>query len=203
IWERATQENYRSILAEWGDASQAAIYEELNPLQLAPDFVAGANDSKARATKLNVGQLASGQVLLGKHSHWYRLDVPAGQNSLSLKVGGDPTVRAAVQLEKADGAAVAMDKIPRNSTPRLHAFEASVEPSESAYLKVEEPPRNVLFLWDTSASVGAYLPVIYNAMLDYAKGVVPGRDAVNLLPFGGQLLSKDWYGEHYILQTIL
>jgi len=85
----------------------------------------------------------------------------------------------------------------------LHLFEAIVEPGEVYFVRVQEPPRNVLFLWDTSASVGAYLPVIYNAMLQYVEDVVPGKDAANLLPFGGVLLSKDWYGEPYILQTIL
>jgi Mg-chelatase subunit ChlD len=203
IWERPTQEGYRSILGEWGDASQAAIYEALHPLKLEPDFVPAGNESKARAAQLGFDQQAGGQVLLGKHLHWYRIDVPNGQNFLSLKVGGDPTVRASVAVEKGDGSAVPVVKNNAKSTPQQHIFEAVVEPGGTYFLKVEEPPRNVLFLWDTSASVGAYLPVIYNAMLGYAKDVVPGKDAVNLLPFGGHLLSKDWYGQPYILQTIL
>ena len=203
IRERPTQDNYRSILAEWGDASQAAIYEELHPPQLEPDFVAAGNDAKERAAGLRFGQRATGQVLLGKHLHWYRLDVPSGQNFLSVDIGGDPTVRATVQIENSDGSAIPVTKNNIKSTPQLHVFEATVEPGASYFLKVEEPPRNVVFLWDTSASVGAYLPVIYNAMLEYAKDVVPGKDAANLLPFGGQLLGKDWYGEPYILQTML
>ena len=55
-------------------------------------------------------------------------------------------------------------------------------------MKIEEPPRNVVFLWDTSASVGAYLPVIYNSLMAYIEDVVPGLDAANLIPFGGKLL---------------
>jgi len=61
----------------------------------------------------------------------------------------------------------------------------------------------VVFLWDTSASVGAYLPVIYNALMAFMGNVVPGLDAANLIPFGGDLLLRDWYGEPYILQTVL
>lgn len=203
IWERPTQGDYRSILAEWGDASQAAIYEELHPRQLEPDFVPAGNSSKARAAKLDFGRSADGQVLLGKHEHWYRLDVPAGQNFLTVNIGGDPTVKATVQLEKGDGSATPIFKNSARSTSQLHIFEAAVASGQTYFLKVEEPPRNVVFLWDTSASVGAYLPVIYNAMLGYAKDVVPGRDAANMLPFGGQLLGRDWYGQPYILQTIL
>ena len=78
-----------------------------------------------------------------------------------------------------------------------------VEPGGTYYLKIEEPPRNVVFLWDTSASVGAYLPVIYNSLMAYMEDVVPGRDAANLIPFGGNILLRDWYGEPYILQTVL
>jgi VWA domain-containing protein len=35
------------------------------------------------------------------------------------------------------------------------------------------------------------------------KDVVPGLDAANLIPFGGGPLLRDWYGEPYILQTVL
>lgn len=203
IQERPTDDTYRSIMTEWGFASQSAIFEELQPLQLDKAFVTASNDSKAKAAPLVPGQQTGGQVLLGKHTHWYRLEVPAGQNFLSLKLAGDPTVRTRLRLETNAGAEIPLTQDSSRTTPQLHAWEAVVEPGTTVFLQVEEPPRNVLFLWDTSASVGAYLPVIYNAMLEYAKDVVPGRDAANLLPFGGKLLTRDWYSEPYILQTIL
>ena len=40
-------------------------------------------------------------------------------------------------------------------------------------------------------------------MVAFTEDVVPGRDAVNLLPFGKAPLLRDWYGEPYILQTVL
>jgi len=203
IWERATGDEYRSILAEWGFASQAAIYEELHPLRVEKPFEAAGHDSKDRAASLEFDQLTGGQVVLGKHVHWYKLGVPANDNTLKIAIGGDPTVRTVVHIETSTGKSIPVRTITQESTPQLHTLEAIVEPEESYFLKIEEPPRNVVFLWDTSASVGAYLPVIYNSLMAYMEDVVPGLDAANLIPFGGDLLLRDWYGEPYILQTVL
>jgi len=203
IWERPTGDEYRSILAEWGFASQAAIYEELHPLRVDKPFEAAGHDSKDKAAPLEFDQLVGGEVILGKHEHWYRLSVPAGENTLTIAIGGDPTVRTFLHLEDSAGESIPVRKVTKKSTPRLHNLEAIVEPGGTYYLRIEEPPRNVVFLWDTSASVGAYLPVIYNSLMAYMEDVVPGLDAANLIPFGGELLLRDWYGEPYILQTAL
>ncbi len=203
IWERPTDDEYRSILTEWGHASQAAIYEALNPIQIEKPFEAAGHGSKAGAAPLSFGQKVAGQVTLGKHEHWYKMSVPSGQNTLSIQLGGDPTTRTVVHLESSSGEQVIVRKLALESTPQLHAFEAIVEPDQTYYLKIEEPPRNVAFLWDTSASVGAYLPVIYNALMAYAEDLVPDRDAANLVPFGGNVLLEDWYGDPYIMQIIL
>ncbi|MCH6556394.1 MAG: hypothetical protein IH797_07305, partial [Chloroflexi bacterium] len=52
---------------------------------------------------------------------------------------------------------------------------AIVEPGDTYFLKIEEPPRNVVFLWDTSASVGAYLPVIYNSLIGQLEAYYDSR----------------------------
>jgi hypothetical protein len=108
-----------------------------------------------------------------------------------------------LHLESSSGGPIPARKVALKSTPQLHTYEAVVEPNQTYFLKIEEPPRNVTFLWDTSGSIGAYLPVIYNALMAYAEDLVPGRDAANLIPFGGRVLLKDWYGDPYIMQTIL
>jgi hypothetical protein len=203
IWERPTGDEYRSILAEWGYASQTAIFEERHPLRVEQLFEAAGHDSQPNAAQLALDKLVSGQVVLGKHEHWYKLDVPEDQNTLTFEVGGDPTVRTILHIESTAGESIPARKVENKSTPQLHTLEAIVEPGTSYFLKIEEPPRNVVFLWDTSASVGAYLPVIYNALIAYMEDVVPGLDAANLIPFGGNLLLGDWYGEPYILQTVL
>jgi Mg-chelatase subunit ChlD len=92
----------------------------------------------------------------------------------------------------------------RDSTPGVHVFEAALPPGADTFIELREPPRNVLFLWDTSASVGPFRQVIYNSLTAYAEDLVPGRDTANFLPFGARRpLLRDWYGEPYLLQTIL
>jgi hypothetical protein len=203
VWERPTGGEYRSILAEWGEASQAAIYEALHEVEIEKPFVPAANDARERAAALQLEQLVGGQVRLGQHAHWYRLQVPNGINTLSLHVGGDPTVRTVVAVENEAGEPIPARKLTMRSTPDQNVFESVVEPGRTYYIRVEEPPRNVAFLWDTSASVRGYIDVIYNAMMTYAEDLVPGRDAANFVPFGGAPLLRDWYGEPYILQTVL
>ena len=203
IWERPTSADYRSVLTEWGFASQAAYYEARRPLLSGTYAFRAGHDTRAAAADLQFDRTVAGQVALGRHVHWYRLTAPQEDNLLTVMLGGDPTVRTVVELETGDGAGVPMRRKAGEGTPHLHLYEAQVEPGGSYYLKVEEPPRNVAFIWDTSASVGAYLPVIYSALMAYAEDLEPGRDAANLMPFGGDLLLKDWYGEPYILQTVL
>src|SRR5690606_34826458 len=66
-----------------------------------------------------------------------------------------------------------------------------------------EPPRSVIFSWDTSGSVGPYLPRIYAALSAFAGDVKPGREVVNLLPYGGDLLLDEWSGHPYALRSVL
>jgi Mg-chelatase subunit ChlD len=203
IWERPVDADYLSILGEWGFASQAAIYELQHPLHFDKPLEETGHTSRATAASLLADTQVSGQVALGKQEHWYKMDVPDGENTLTITVSGESTVRTAVFLENSNAEPQPMHKVLSQSSSQQHTYEAVVEPGQSYYIKLEEPPRNVVFLWDTSASVGAYLPVIYTSLLAYAEGVVPGRDSVNMIPFGGDLLLRDWYGEPYILQTVL
>ncbi|NHA14674.1 VWA domain-containing protein [Thioalkalivibrio sp. XN279] len=201
IIEHSADDSYRSILGEWGATGGRAMYEALQPIAPARAFEPAAHGSRPSAAPLEPGKTVDGQVLLGRHEHWYRLQVPAGQNTLLIRLAGEPTVRTVLALETASGEPLPLRPIERRSD--LHRMEAVVEPGSTVYLHVSEPPRNVVFAWDTSASVGAFLPVIYGAMAAYARDLVPGRDAANLMPFGAGLLMQDWHGEPYLVQTIL
>jgi hypothetical protein len=203
IWERPTDAEYRSILTEWGYASKAAIYESLQELDIDVPLKPVGHDSRARAAPITPGQPVGGAVSLGRQDHWYRLSVPAGQNTLQIELAGDPTVRTVVYLEDAASEPVPVHGNVQKNTTRRHWFEAIVEPGADYYLRIEEPPRNVVFSWDTSPSVAPYLQTIYNSLVAFTDDVVPGRDAVNLVPFGSGPLLRDWYGEPYILQTVL
>jgi hypothetical protein len=201
ILERPADDTYRSILGEWGSEGHRAIFEALHPPEPPLPFVLAENDRRENAARIVPGDVVQGHVWLGRHDHWYRLEMPADQNTLELELTGDPTVRAVLEIENAAGEPIDFRVIERK--PDSQRFEAFVGSGTTVFLKLEEPPRNVVFAWDTSASVGAYLPVIYNAMSTYAEGLVPGRDAANLMPFGSGLLLRDWHGEPYLIQKIL
>lgn len=201
IFEQQADAEYRSILGEWGSDDYRAIHEALQPIAPARPFQMAAHGSRASAATLAPGKTADGRVWLGRHEHWYRLQVPAGQNTLVIRLAGEPTVRTVLALETAAGEPLPLRTIERRAD--LQRLEAVVEPGSTVYFQVAEPPRNVVFAWDTSASVGAYLPVIYSAMAAYARNLVPGRDAANLMPFGAGMLLQDWHGEPWLMQTVL
>ena len=203
IWERPTDSDYRSVLAEWGDLTSRAYYELQAGLQPEATLTAVDNDSRERAAPLAIEQLASGQVSLGRQEHWYRVTLPQGDNTLRLQLEGDPTVRTRVVLEDSAGEKIPVKRIGTGETPAKHLMEAVVDPGSEVWINVAEPPRNVVFTWDTSASVAAYIPTINNALVAFSSQVVPGREAVNLMPFANSLLLDEWYGEPYMLQTTL
>jgi hypothetical protein len=202
-WEVPTSAEYRSVLTEWGDLSRQAFWESRRPVPPDPPFTLAANDSKARAAPLEPFQRVSGAVMLGSHEHWYRLKVPADQNTLTLYLQGRPTVRTVVNAETEAGERLVVRRIDQRSAPYEHVFEAVTEPGAVIYVHVEEPPRSVIFAWDTSPSVAPYVPVIYNALLEYSRDARPGLDAVNFMPFGRGLLLKEWFSEPYVLQTVV
>ena len=191
-----------SILGEWGFYADAGPLEQQQPP--APvAFTAPANNrDRASALPLPEDQATPGSALLDSYAAWYRIAVPADRNRLLLTLNGQPTLDAAPQLWAGNGDPVAL--LPLPGSPTRQSWEAWVEPGASYFLEVIEPPRSVIFSWDTSASVGAYLPAITNALLRYAESIKPGRDEVNLLPFGrSRPLLTGWQGEPYPLRQML
>ena len=203
IWERPTDDTYRSVLTEWGDLTSRAYYELQAGLQPEASLKPVNNTVRQRAATMAVGQTAFGQVALGEQEHWYRLAMPAGDNTLTLQLDGDPSVRTRLALEDSGGQEIAFKRNTSKETPARHVMEAIVEPGSDVWVNVFEPPRNVVFTWDTSASVNAYIPQINNSLVAFSSQVVPGREAVNLMPFSNSLLLDEWYGEPYMLQTTL
>jgi hypothetical protein len=204
VRERPTDADYRSVLTEWGNLGSRGYYEQQAGLPPEPGLTATGNESRATAAPLAIGTLAQGEVTLRAATRqWYRVSVPAGHNTLSVDLTGDPTVRTVVSLENAAGDAVPLRPIDAERLPSRHRFEAVVEPGSNVWLNVTEPPRNVIFSWDTSASVGPYIPMINNSLVAFSGQVVRGQEAVNLMPFSMYPLLREWYGEPYALQTML
>ncbi len=204
VRERATGEDYRSVLSEWGFRSRSAFYESTQPVPLRPRLARRGNESRATAHPLVPDAVEVGQVELGKQTQWYQPALPEGHNALTFTITGDPTVRTDLVLTDAEGTSIPLRKREHESSVSRHIFDAYVEPGQATRLEVREPERNVLFLWDTSASTNPYHQMIYNALVAYAEDLVPGRDAANLMPFGHtQPLLRDWYGEPQLMQLVL
>lgn len=201
IYEQPSDAEYRSMLGEWGTHDHRAGYEASRDLAVAPPFHFAAHDRRTTAAPMTANQPVAGRVWLGRHEHWYRFDVPDDQNTLDIRLAGEPSLRTVLAVETASGEPVDVRERRRGAAEQW--LEADVAPGEPVYIKVEEPPRNVVFAWDTSASVGAYLPVIYSALAAYAGDLVPGRDSANLMPFGSRMLLRRWHAEPYLMQTVL
>lgn len=202
VWEAASTDTYRSILAEWGR------YSNSGPLEAAdePTFLGprerGINDTREKALALTNGKAVPGVALLDDYDAWYRVDVPGDQNTINLTMRGAPTLMAQSELLNAAGEMIPLYE--QDSVPSEMIWQAFVEPGQSYWLRAYEPPRALIFSWDTSASVGWYMPSMRNALYRYAENIKPDSDVVNLLPFGlSKPLLRDWQGEPYALKLML
>lgn len=203
VFERAAGKDYQTVLGEWGSLGPRAFYELTKGLQPEAELVEAGHTSRARAAPLTTAKPVRGQVSLGKQTHWYKLQVSPEHNTLSLAMAGDPTVRTIADLENTAGEEIPLRRVDAGEIPGEQRFEAIVEPGSKVFFHVTEPPRNVVFTWDTSASVGPYIPQINNSLVAFSSQVVPGQEAVNLMPFSNTPLLKEWLGEPYMLQTML
>ncbi|MDZ7668733.1 MAG: VWA domain-containing protein [Gammaproteobacteria bacterium] len=198
----AVADGYLSVLGEWGRHKTSGPREaedEPRPPRPAQEL---ANTSRGSALLLQNGEPAAGRALLDEYSAWYRIDVPAGRNRLHLSARGAPTLEAVPRLLDDSGDAVTLSAGQR--TAEQQEWQAFVQPGHSYHLEMLEPPRSVIFSWDSSGSVSRFLPFISNALYSYAEAVRPGRDEINLVPFGStQPLLDDWLGHPYPLQKLL
>jgi hypothetical protein len=190
VRERTVDSEYRSILAEWGHDSTAAIYERLNASspRPRPAVAAGTGHDKMSAAPLRLDEPVTGAVQLGVAEDWYQLEAPEGTREIRCTLSGQPHPEVTLFLEDAPGRPVVVTQDPR--TPGL--YRAAAGPG-TYRLRVVDPPRSILLAWDTSTSVAAYVPTISRAIRSFARDVQPGREEVNLLPFGqGVPLLKTW-----------
>ncbi len=203
VFEQKVDENYQSILGEWGELSENAIFEKLNPTQYTTQLDDKNNNSKTSAIDLSQSKKASGQVQLefADKPDWYKYIPKPGENTLNIHLSGKQSIETVITLEDKLGNQIPLIK--NKSKTNDISYKVPVIANQEYYVKVEEPPRSVIFSWDTSGSTNAYQTMIYNAISSYSNDVVAGRDSVNFLPFGGTLLLEDWYGNRHHLKTIL
>ncbi|NKI35198.1 VWA domain-containing protein [Wenzhouxiangella sp. XN79A] len=191
-----------SILAEWGQLADTGPYESTFPPAPPSLEQTPTHRSRERALALTPGDTAPGRALLEAYSSWFRFTPTGTDNRLELTLRGRPTLEGAPRLFDDGGERVDLRPLAADGTNAT--WEAWVEPGRTYWIEVVEPPRSVIFSWDTSGSVAAWLPTIANALMTYAETVQPGRDEVNLLPFGfGRPLLEQWQGEPYPLMRML
>lgn len=190
-----------SILGEWGHNASIGPYDLINK----PEIASNLNDLPAHTTKeqaklLELGEAITSQVRLGDYTNWYKVTVPEGKNTIKTTLSGFPAIGATAKLFTMDDKEITFES--KKSSPQSHDLEAYAEPGEY-YIQVEEPPRSVVFTWDTSGSTIPVRPIIQQAVLSYIKGVKLGLDEAQMLPFGGTFLSRNWLDQPYMLQSIL
>ena len=194
-------ESKLSILGEWGHNSSKGPYEIAYPPIIStqenykPDHV-----TKDKAKSLGQNQSDNSVVRLGKYENWYRITVPEGHNSISLSLKGEPSIGAKAVVFDSNDKELAWSK--QKDTLKQTDYEAYV-PEGEYYIRVEEPPRSVIFTWDTSGSTNPVRPIIQQAVLNYIADVKPKIDEAQMLPFGGSFLSQRWLDQPYMLQSIL
>ncbi len=196
-----------SVLGEWGQDSSKGPYEFINSLSVTdkPNALP-THTTKEQAKILELGKAINSQVRLGDYTNWYQVTIPEGKNTINITLSGFPTIGATAKLFTADiaknGESTEIPFVLKKSSPKSNNYEAYVEPG-NYYIQVEEPPRSVIFTWDTSGSTAQVRPIIQQAVLSYIKDVKPGLDEAHMLPFGGSFLSQNWLDQPYMLQSIL
>jgi len=191
-------EDYRSIIGEWGQHSRRGPFEWLEPGEIIVAEVGiDAGDTQAESTGLELGVTRAEQAEILADVDWYRIQIPAGDNTLALDLDGVPSVGVGVTLFDAAGV-----EQPLNETPAAGgavSYEAIVEPGASYTVLVQQPPFNVVFTFDTSGSMGPFLDAVMEGVREFAGDVTPGREVAHVVPFEESPLLEEWEDRPYVL----
>ena len=194
ILEQQASAKYRSVIGEWGHYDPRGPYEWQKPDSSTSNTKKTAvNNARTTALPVTFEKVYSGMATLGSQVAWYRITVPKGSNTLEWQLSGYPSLIVRPLLMTPDERLVSLRS--QKLSAQTSRYVADVEAGKTYLLKIEEPPRSVVFAWDNSASVSPYAPSIYQAMATYSVQIKPGREYVNLLPFQGNapsMLLEAW-----------
>lgn len=195
IIEQPADASGGTILGEWGDLGRQGPYEALNPPAPPPEVAdLSGGKGKADARPLPLDAPRPGRASAGAGEVW-AIDVPPEGLGLTLTLDGRPDLGVSVRLEDAAGTAVPLTVSSENGQTRVTT--AKVSPGRY-YAFVEEPPRSIAIVWDTSGSVGPYVSTIIQSIRSFVRYLTPGRDEVQLLAFAdpvSRAILSEWTGD--------
>ena len=181
------------LLGLWEDDRPDAGYEAtvLAAPVTAPPPIGGAD--AAQAVSLPLGRAIASSVQLERNQDWWRIDIPQGPpQRLSLRFALAAHPEFTLHLTGPDGTDLPYQRTADAAGDLI--VTANALPG-TTLVQIEEPPRSVAILWDTSGSVGAFVPGILESVRLWSQSLRPGRDLLQLLPFGqDQMLLDDWAG---------
>lgn len=200
IFIEGASKDSRSILGEWGDAQPEAAWERLvtpDPLVLDTD----AGDDAASATRLAPGSTHTDSAAIDVDEDWFSVAIPSDAGTLALTLTGTPTLGTTVTLFDAGETPIQM-QIERDTGDRA-TYTAAVTGGETYLARVTQPPTSVVIAFDTSASIGTLTESVYQGLYRFASDVVPGREFVNVIPFGEEPLLEAPSDDPYEIQGIV
>jgi Mg-chelatase subunit ChlD len=204
VLERASMDGYRSALGEWGYATSAGPFEWQAPFEAiarsdAPDPAGSGEDVDV---PLMAGQPVDGRVARGIEEDSYVFTVPPGQLVATFSVSGRPTVGVGLSLQDETGVDVPM-AVTSGEVPGTIDHRATVSPGSRYRLMVDQPPFSVVVVYDTSGSVGGYIPTMTAALRTYLSGLVPGGEAVQLLDIQALPVPDEFSDDRWLILSEL
>jgi Mg-chelatase subunit ChlD len=148
------------------------------------------------------GETVQGCVRRGATVDGYTFTVPDGQRSVRFSVTGRPTVGVGLTLVDAAGVDVPLAASP-GSTAGTIDLVAAVEPGASYRMSVDQPPFSVVVLFDSSGSVGPYIPIMTSALRSYLGGIVTGEEALQLFDLEGPPLPEEFTDDPWLVLNAL
>ncbi|WP_112323436.1 VWA domain-containing protein [Oceanibium sediminis] len=182
------EEPGQSAIALWEDDSPRGAYEAVTKITPPQPVAPAGGESRDRAVPYRLGTTVESSVLLERNEDWWSVAVPDGPPQVLTLTYPSVPLEVAVQIEDTAGEPVPLS---RGETEEGTVLSAVLAPG-SYLLRVYEPPRSVVIAWDTSGSVSAYIPRTLAAVRTWGESLQPGRDVIQLLPFGSPPLLADW-----------
>lgn len=187
-----------SVIGLWEDDQPRAAYEAVHNIQPSAPVVPTGGPNRDETVALPITTPVLSSVVIERNEDWWRLQVPPGTpHKLRLEFERTRPLVVA-ELSNAKSQSIALQ-----SASDEQVLEAVLVPGEYA-LRIYEPPRSVVISWDTSGSVAQYIPRALAAVRTWGRSLQPGRDALQLLPFGPKgFLLDEWAETPEVLEPVL